>query len=110
VPLLSWRTACVEARESFEEAFGPLRWQGLVSTGDVEGAVVGSCEDGAEAAFYRVVKVALVSLHGGCAEVFDHWGVVRFGGEGDASCQVHISQVESEVGFPGSRHGAGWRR
>lgn len=78
-----------------------------MSVGDVEATVAGFREDRAEATAYRVAKVALVSLHGGCAEVFGHRSVFGGGGEGDACLHVQISKVESELGFVGLRHGGG---
>lgn len=55
-----------------------------MSVSDVEATVAGFRKDRAEATAYRVAKVALVSLHGGCTEVFDHWSVLGGGGESDA--------------------------
>lgn len=99
------RPTGVEARETIEEALEPRRRLRLVSIDDVEAPVAGSREDRAEATTYRVVKVALVSLHGGGAALFEDRRVLGIGSEGDACPQVHLSQVESELGFLGLRHG-----
>ena len=82
-----------------------------MSAGDVEAAVACVREDRSEAALHRVVKVALLSLHAGCAGLFDHWRVSGGGGGsggGKAFCHVQISQVELHLRLLGLIHGDGW--